>query len=91
VRGVVYGSTLLLAAAVLLTACSKQAEQPPKQELASKPEAATGQTFVNVANADGTFTEVVVKLGAQGSDYSEVIEGLYEGDTVALLAGSTNR
>ena len=51
----------------------------------------TGQTVVNVANADGTFTEVVVKLGVQGSDYSEVIEGLYEGDTVALLAGSTNR
>jgi HlyD family secretion protein len=51
----------------------------------------TGQTTVNLANADGSFTEVPVKLGVQGSDASEVIEGLYEGDTVALLAGSASR
>ncbi len=48
-----------------------------------------GQTTVTVANADGTFTEVPVKLGLQGPDYSEVAEGLNEGDTVVLLAGSS--
>jgi HlyD family secretion protein len=48
-----------------------------------------GQTTVNVANADGTFTEVPVELGVQGTDYSEVIEGLSAGDTVVLLAGSS--
>src|SRR5260221_1303030 len=35
-------------------------------------------------NTDGTSSEVPVKLGLQGSDYTEVIEGLGEGDTVIL-------
>jgi HlyD family secretion protein len=48
-----------------------------------------GQTTVNVDKADGTLTEVPVKLGVQGTDYSEVIEGLSAGDTVVLLAGSS--
>jgi HlyD family secretion protein len=48
-----------------------------------------GRTTVTVANADGTFTEVPVTLGVQGPEYSEIIEGLNEGDTVVLLAGSS--
>ncbi len=49
----------------------------------------TNQATVNLANPDGTFTEVAVKLGLQGSDYSEVVEGLSEGDTVVLLTDNS--
>jgi len=49
----------------------------------------TNQATVNLANPDGTFTEVAVKLGLQGSDYSEVMEGLSEGDTVVLLTDTS--
>ncbi len=45
----------------------------------------TGQTTVNLVNADGTYTEIAVKTGVQGTEYTEVIEGLNEGDTVALV------
>src|SRR5258706_2028998 len=39
---------------------------------------------VNRVNADGTLTDVPVTLGLEGTDYSEVLAGLHEGDTVAL-------
>jgi HlyD family secretion protein len=46
---------------------------------------ATKQMTVNLVNANGSITEIPVKIGLQGSDYSEVIEGLVAGETVALV------
>ncbi|MEP7290050.1 MAG: efflux RND transporter periplasmic adaptor subunit [Chloroflexota bacterium] len=52
----------------------------------------TGQTTVNVVNPDGTgVTAVPIKLGLAGADYTEIIEGLNPGDTVALVAASTQQ
>ncbi len=45
----------------------------------------TRQTTVNLAEPGGTLAEAPVMLGLQGADYTEVIDGLYEGDTVALV------
>jgi HlyD family secretion protein len=39
---------------------------------------------VNRVNADGSLTEIPVTLGLEGTDYSEVLSGLDEGDTIAL-------
>ncbi|MEP7285211.1 MAG: efflux RND transporter periplasmic adaptor subunit [Chloroflexota bacterium] len=49
----------------------------------------TNQATVNLVNASGALTEVPIKLGLQGSDYSEVIEGLNEGDTIGLGVASS--
>jgi len=42
--------------------------------------------LVFVQTAPGTFEPRVVRLGASNYDYSEVLSGLKEGETVALLA-----
>jgi HlyD family secretion protein len=44
----------------------------------------TNRVSVNRVNADGSLTEVTVTLGLEGTDYSEVVSGLNEGDTIAL-------
>lgn len=49
----------------------------------------TGQTTVYLVNPDGTLTLVPVKTGVQGSDYTEVTDGLYEGETIALVSSTT--
>jgi HlyD family secretion protein len=41
---------------------------------------------VFVQTAPGAFEPRVVRLGASNYDYSEVLSGLKEGETVALLA-----
>jgi HlyD family secretion protein len=47
------------------------------------------QTTVNLINRDGTTTLVPVTLGVQGTDYSEVINGLRVGDRLSVTAIST--
>lgn len=48
----------------------------------------TNQTTVNVIGASG-ITAVPVELGVQGTDYSEVTNGLNEGDRIILITNST--
>jgi RND family efflux transporter MFP subunit len=50
-------------------------------------ERSTDRTFVNVLREDNTLEEVEVTLGMQGRDTSEVIDGLEEGDLVAIDLG----
>ncbi len=38
----------------------------------------------NLVNADGTLTEIPVKLGLRTEEYSEVVSGLNEGDHVGV-------
>ncbi len=45
----------------------------------------TGQTTANLVNAAGGVIAVPVKVGVQGADYTEVLQGLTPGDTVALV------
>jgi len=40
--------------------------------------------FVNLLEADGTLREIPVTLGLQGQDVSQVIDGLREGDVIAI-------
>ncbi len=42
------------------------------------------QITVNRVNSDGSLTALPVALGLEGTDYSEVITGLREGDRIAL-------
>jgi multidrug efflux pump subunit AcrA (membrane-fusion protein) len=44
----------------------------------------TNEAFVNLVNADNSLTEVPVSLGFRTEDYSEVLGGLNEGDTVGI-------
>lgn len=44
----------------------------------------TGEAFVNLLRADGTIEEVVVETGLRNEQFSEVLAGLNEGDTVVL-------
>jgi HlyD family secretion protein len=44
------------------------------------------QTTVSLLNPDGSITVVPVKLGLQGADFSEVVEGLSAGDVIAIVA-----
>jgi len=46
----------------------------------------TNQSFSHVVNKDGTLSEVPVQVGLRSDEYSEVISGLNEGDTVAISA-----
>jgi HlyD family secretion protein len=45
---------------------------------------ASDQAFVNLVQPDGTLLEVEVRLGLQGQDSSEVVDGLGAGDVVAI-------
>ncbi len=49
----------------------------------------TGQATVLLVNPDGTLVQVPVKTGLQGSDYTEITDGLYEGETIALVGNAT--
>jgi HlyD family secretion protein len=49
----------------------------------------TGQTTVFLVNTDGTLVQVPVTTGLQGSDYTEIASGLYEGETIALVTSTT--
>lgn len=44
----------------------------------------TGEAFVNVQRAAGTFEEVTVQTGLRNEQFSEVLAGLEEGDTVVI-------
>lgn len=44
----------------------------------------TGEAFVNVQQADGSVTEVVVETGLRNEQFSEVVSGLQEGDVVVV-------
>lgn len=48
----------------------------------------TKQPTVTLVNPNGTLTTVPVKLGVQGSDYSQVLEGLNEGETIVLITST---
>ncbi len=48
----------------------------------------TNQYTVNLVNRDGTIEQVPVQIGLQGSDYSEVISGLNEGEVIALITAN---
>ncbi|MBK8026329.1 MAG: efflux RND transporter periplasmic adaptor subunit [Chloroflexi bacterium] len=48
----------------------------------------TGEAFVSLLQADGTLVETRVGLGLQGSDASEVVEGVRDGDVLAVDLGS---
>jgi len=48
----------------------------------------TNQTTVSLLNRNGTTTLVPVKVGVQGTDYSEVIDGLKAGDQITLITSS---
>lgn len=51
---------------------------------------ANNSVSVNRVNADGSLTEVPVTLGLEGTDYSEIVSGLKEGDTIALGGNASN-
>jgi HlyD family secretion protein len=42
------------------------------------------KAFVNVVQEDGTLKEVQIELGLQGTEHSEVLSGLREGDVIAV-------
>jgi len=44
-----------------------------------------GQSTVSLVNAAGGVTTVPVNVGVQGANYTEVLQGLNVGDTVALV------
>lgn len=46
---------------------------------------ATGQAFVTVETADGQFEEIQVTLGARNETYSQIVDGISEGQRVVLL------
>lgn len=48
---------------------------------------ATDQTYVNVLRDNDTVEEIEITLGMQGRDTSEIINGLEEGDLVAIDLG----
>jgi hypothetical protein len=49
----------------------------------------TGQTTVLLVNTDGTLVPVPVTTGLQGSDYTEIVNGLNAGETIALVTGTS--
>ncbi len=50
----------------------------------------TGQDTVTLMNPDGqSFSTVAIKVGLQGDDNTEVIDGLMAGDRVALITTTT--
>lgn len=50
---------------------------------------ATGQAFVTIQNADGTFQEIEIGLGLRNETFSEVVSGLQEGQRVVLVPRDT--
>ncbi|MBX3081511.1 MAG: efflux RND transporter periplasmic adaptor subunit [Anaerolineae bacterium] len=44
----------------------------------------TNQAYVNLVNSTGTLTEIPIQLGLRTEEYSEVVVGLREGDTVGI-------
>lgn len=44
----------------------------------------SNQAFVNLVNPEGALTEVQVQLGLRTEEFSEVIAGLNEGDTIGI-------
>lgn len=50
----------------------------------------TNQAFVNLVNADGSLTEVPVSVGLRAEEYSEVVGGLNEGDTIGINLDASN-
>ena len=52
----------------------------PKDAVISK----NGKTYVYVVNAQSVVTQREVKIGLLNDDYEEIIEGINDGDTVAL-------
>lgn len=64
----------------------------PNQYLKVNRSAGQVQVMVNLVNADGkTFTVLPVKLGVEGADYTEVLEGLSAGDKIALVNQATKQ
>jgi HlyD family secretion protein len=52
---------------------------------------ATGKTFANIRQPDGTFKEVEIVLGLRSDTYSEVKSGLAAGDVIGLVRVDTLR
>jgi HlyD family secretion protein len=73
----------MTANAVFLVRDLKNVLRVPNQYL--KLNRSTRQTTVNLVQANGSVMEVPVTLGIQAGEYSEVIEGLNEGEVVALV------
>jgi multidrug efflux pump subunit AcrA (membrane-fusion protein) len=73
----------MTANAVFLVRDLKNVLRVPNQYL--KLNRSTRQTTVNLVQANGTVMEVPVTLGIQAGEYSEVIDGLNEGEVVALV------
>ena len=46
----------------------------------------TGEAFVLIKRPDGTIEEVVVETGLRNEQFSEILSGLSEGDTVVLTS-----
>ncbi len=46
---------------------------------------ATNTAYVNVRQPDGSYKEVEVTLGLRGDTYSEIVDGVQAGDTIAIL------
>lgn len=44
----------------------------------------TGEAFVNLLQADGTYREIEITLGLQGETNSEVVDGVREGDVIVI-------
>jgi HlyD family secretion protein len=73
----------MTANAVFLVRDLKNVLRVPNQYL--KLNRSTRQTTVNLIQANGSVMEVPVTLGIQAGEYSEVIDGLNEGEVVALV------
>ncbi len=54
-----------------------------------KTDATTNQTTTMLVSPSGALTALPVKVGVQGSEYSEVLDGLNEGDTIVLITNSS--
>ncbi len=52
---------------------------------------ATGKTYANIRQPDGTFKEVEIVLGLRSDTYSEVKSGLSAGDVIGLVKVDTLR
>lgn len=71
----------------LITAERKDALLLPNRAITTDIE--TGESFVNLvqSDADGeTVTQIPITVGARSSQYSEILDGLQEGDEVRIIA-----
>jgi len=74
----------MTANATLTVKTVKQVLILPNNYLKSNP--TTGQITVSILNADGSVRTMPIKVGVIGTDNTEIIQGVSEGDTAVIVA-----